>query len=183
MHWIADDHCLYELVDPATFEPVTLTDGATGLACFTPLLPEAGLFFHHLRVSMNDVHHVSTEPCPCGRSGFRYRIVGRGDDMLKVKGVSVYPAAIQGVINGFVPRVTGAFRIVLTERPPMVSPPLKLKVEAGEAVAEGDLPDLEREIVEKMRAVAEIRPAITWLPPNTLERATKKTQLLEKRYE
>jgi phenylacetate-CoA ligase len=183
MHWIADDHCLYELVDPATFEPVTLTDGATGLACFTPLLPEAGLFFHHLRVSMNDVHQVSTEPCPCGRSGFRYRIVGRGDDMLKVKGVSVYPAAIQGVINGFVPRVTGAFRIVLTERPPMVSPPLKLKVEAGEAVAEGDLPDLEREIVEKMRAVAEIRPAITWLPPNTLERATKKTQLLEKRYE
>lgn len=182
MHWIADDHCLYELVDPATYEPVPFEDGATGLACFTPLAPEEGLFFHHLKVSMNDIHQVSTGPCPCGRSGFRYRIVGRGDDMLKVKGVSVYPTAIQGVINGFVPRVTGAFRIVLTEKPPLVTPPLKLTVEAGEGVPEAALPALEREIVEKMRAACEISPAITWLPPHSLERATKKTQLIDKQY-
>jgi phenylacetate-CoA ligase len=183
MHWIADDHCLYELVDPTTYEPVPVEDGATGLACFTPLAPESGLFFHHLRVSMNDIHQVSTGPCPCGRSGFRYKIVGRGDDMLKVKGVSVYPTAIQGVINAFVPRVTGAFRIVLTEKPPLVLPPLKLKVEAGEGLSDADRAALEQEIVEKMRVACEIRPAIAWLPPNTLARATKKTQLIEKQYE
>jgi phenylacetate-CoA ligase len=28
-----------------------------------------------------------------------------------------------------------------------------------------------------------VRPAITWLEPDTLERATKKTQLLEKHYD
>ncbi len=183
MHWIADDHCLYELVDPVTYEPVPLEDGARGLACFTPLAPEAGLFYHHLRISMNDIHQVSTEPCPCGRSGFRYRIVGRGDDMLKVKGVSVYPAAIQGVVNGLVPRVTGAFRIVLTEKPPLVTPPLKLKVEWGEGVTQAELPALEAELVAKMRAACEINPAITWLPPQTLGRETKKTQLIEKQYE
>jgi len=183
MHWVADDHCLYELVDPVTYEPVPFTDGARGLACFTPLAPEAGLFFHHLRISMNDIHQVSTEQCPCGRSGFRYRIVGRGDDMLKVKGVSVYPAAIQGVVNGLVPRVTGAFRIVLTEKPPLVTPPLKLKVEWGEGVNEAALPALETELVAKMRATCEINPAITWLAPHTLERETKKTQLIEKQYE
>ncbi|MBI5444080.1 MAG: phenylacetate--CoA ligase family protein [Deltaproteobacteria bacterium] len=183
MHWIADDYCLYELVDPETLEPVPLAHGATGLACFTPLPPESGLFFHHLRYTLNDIHQVFTEPCPCGRTGFRYKIVGRSDDMLKVKGVPVYPAAIQGVINGFVPRVTGAFRIVLTEKPPLVIPPLKLKVERGEGVGEAELAALEREILEKLHAICKVRPAITWLAPSSLERALKKTQILEKQYE
>jgi phenylacetate-CoA ligase len=183
MHWIADDHCLYELIDPETQEPVPLTHGAIGQACFTPLEPESGIFFHHLRFTLNDIHQVFTDPCPCGLSGFRYKIVGRADDMLKVKGTPVYPAAIQGVINGFVPRVTGAFRIVLTEKPPRVVPPLKLKVEFGESIREAELPGLEREIVEKMHHMLHLRPAITWLRPFALERASKKTQLLEKQYE
>ena len=34
-----------------------------------------------------------------------------------------------------------------------------------------------------MRATCEINPAITWLPPQTLGRETKKTQLIEKQYE
>jgi len=103
--------------------------------------------------------------------------------MLKVKGVPVYPAAIQGVINGFFPRVTGSFRVVLEVPPPRVIPPLKLKVEYGDEVQEGDLPALEKEIVDKMHVVNKIRPEITWIKPNTLERAVKKTQLLEKAYE
>ncbi len=182
MHWIADDFCLYELVDPETYEPVAMEHGATGLACFTPLEPEAGIFFHHLRITLNDIHQVFTEPCPCGYSGFRYKIIGRADDMLKVKGTPVYPTAIQAVINGFVPRVTGAFRIVLTEKPPRVEPPLKLKIEYGQEVTEGGLPELEKEILEKLHNLLHIRPVITWLAPNTLERASKKTQLMEKHY-
>ncbi len=183
MHWIADDYCYYELVDPETREPVALQHGATGLAAFTPLDPESAIFFANLRITLNDIHQVFTEPCPCGNSGFRYRIVGRADDMLKVKGVPVYPTAIQGVINGFVPRVTGAFRIVLDEPPPRVVPPLKLKIEFGDDVREGDLPALEQELLARMHALLKIRPSIAWIKPRTLERAVKKTQLLEKLYE
>ena len=183
MHWVADDICYYELVDPETKEPVPMEHGATGVACFTSLPPESGVFFHHLRFTANDIHQVFTEPCPCGQSGFRYKIVGRIDDMLKIKGVPVYPAAIQGVINGFLPRLTGIFRIVLTEKPPLVIPPLKLKVEYGEGVNESELSSLEKEIQDKMHSVIKIKPAITWLKPNTLERSEKKTQLLEKQYE
>ena len=79
--------------------------------------------------------------------------------------------------------MTGAFRIILDEAPPRVVPPLKLKVERGEDISRSDLPGLEREIQEKMHKDVKVRPAITWLEPNTLERATKKTQLLEKLYE
>ncbi len=183
MHWLADDFAYYELVDPETKEPVPMEHGATGLAVMSPLEPEKALFICNLRITLNDIHQVFTDPCPCGRSGFRYKIVGRADDMLKVKGVPVYPAAIEGVIHAFVPRVTGAFRIVLKERPPRVVPPLELKVERGHDVNESDLPALESEIQEKMHKDVKVRPAITWLEPDTLERATKKTQLLEKAYE
>lgn len=183
MHWIADDFCYYELVDPQTHEPVPMEHGATGMAVFTPLDPEGAIFFANLRVTLNDIHQVFTEPCPCGNSGFRYKIVGRADDMLKVKGVPVYPAAIQGVINSFVPRVSGQFRIVLDEPPPRVVPPLKLKIEYGEEMEEHQLPGLEEEVLNKMHALLKIRPVISWLAPHTLERALKKTQLLEKRYD
>ncbi len=182
MHWVADDHCYYELVDPETKEPVRMEHGATGLAVFTPLDPDSTMFFANLRFTLNDIHQVFTDPCPCGKSGFRYKIVGRADDMLKVKGVPVYPASIQGVINGFVPQVTGAFRIVLDREPPLVLPPLQLKIERGEELRDDELPGLEQAIGEKMHSLLKVRPAISWLAPNTLERAMKKTQLIEKNY-
>ena len=183
MHWVADDYCLYELVNPETHEPVPMENGATGLAVFTPLEPEHGHFFWSLRYTLNDIHQVFTDPCPCGKSGFRYKVVGRTDDMLKVKGVPVYPAGIQGVIHTFIPRVTGAFKILLDEPPPRVVPPLKLNVEYGEGLTEGDLPGLEAELLEEMHKYLKIRPAITWLKPDTIERATKKTKFIEKLYE
>lgn len=182
MHWMADDHCHYELVDPETNEPVAMEHGATGIAVFTPLDPDSTMFFANLRFTLNDIHQVFTDPCPCGKSGFRYKIVGRADDMLKVKGVPVYPAAIQGVINGFVPQVTGAFRIVLDREPPLVLPPLQLKIEKGENLTDADLPDLEKQITDKMHNLLKIRPAVTWLEANSLERAMKKTQLIEKNF-
>ena len=182
MHWIADDVGYYELVDPVTKKPIPLTNGATGLMCATSLHPEGAVWFD-LRFTMNDIHQIFTDPCPCGFSGFRYKIVGRVDDMLKVKGVPVYPASIEGVIHSFVPQITGAFRIVLDEPPPRVVPPLKLKIEYGEGIKKEQLAELEKAIKAKMHADLKISPAIEWLKPNTLERSAKKTQLLEKLYE
>ena len=183
MHWVADDFCYYELVDPDTGRPVPLTNGATGLAVFTPLEPAHGHFFWSMRYTLNDIHQVFTDACPCGKSGFRYKVVGRADDMLKVKGVPVYPAAIQGVIHSFIPKLTGHFRIVLDEPPPRVVPPLKLTVEYGEALREEELGALEKQVLDDMHHLLKIRPAITWVKPGTFERATKKTKLIEKRYE
>jgi len=182
MHWLADDFAYYELVDPETAKPVPMENGATGIMAGTSLHPEAAVWFD-MRFTMMDIHQVFTDPCPCGRSGFRYKVVGRADDMLKVKGVPVYPAAIEGVIHAFPEKLTGHFRIVLDEPPPRVVPPLKLRVEHGPDVRAEELPALEKEVQERMHKLLKIRPAIEWLAPNTLEREARKTQLLEKRYE
>jgi phenylacetate-CoA ligase len=170
---------LMELVDPGTLEPVPFEDGAQGLCVQTSLEAEGMLW---LRETFGDIMQIFTEPCPCGRSGFRYKITGRADDMLKVKGVMVYPAAIDGFINGFCPRVTGEFRIVLEDKPPRVVPPLKLRIEYGQDVAPDQLPALAGEIEEKMRARLRVTPQIEWLPPYTLERSSGKTNLFERRY-
>jgi len=64
-----------------------------------------------------------------------------------------------------------------------VVPPLKSKVEHTEKVREEELPWLESELLAKMHGLLKIRPAVTWLKPKTLERSSKKTELLEKTYE
>lgn len=180
MHHVADDKVYFELVDPETFEPIPFENGARGVPVQTTLEGEG---FFWLRESMGDVFQVFTEPCPCGLTGFRYKVVGRSDDMLIIKGVNIYPSAIDGAITGFVPRVTGEFRIVLDEPPPRVVPPLKLKVEYGEGVKEEELEGLAKEIEEKMHGELKFTPQIQWLPPNTLERFTYKSKFIEKAYE
>ncbi len=180
MHWLADDLAYYELVDPETKAPIAMEHGAKGEAVFTNLVGDAMVW---IRQSMGDIHQVFTEPCPCCRSGFRYKIIGRSDDMLKVKGVMVYPSHIKVAINEFVPRVTGEMRIVLDERPPRVVPPLKLRVEYGKETSEDQLEALEQEIVEAMRKRLKISPRILWTEPGSLERSHYKGQTFEKLYE
>ena len=179
MHWVADDLCWYELVDPETKEPVPFENGARGEAVFTTLVGDG---FVWMRQSMGDIHQVFTDPCPCGRSGFRYKVVGRADDMLKVKGVMVYPSHIKGVINEFVPRVTGELRIILDEKPPRVVPPLKLRVEHAEGLAGAELEALEKEINEAMSRRLKINPKIIWAAPGSLERSHYKGKVFEKNY-
>ena len=176
MHWVGDDLCLYELVDPATHEPVPLVDGAEGEAVFTTLV---GGGFGWTRLTLGDVHRVAVSPCRCGATGLRYRIIGRTDDMLKVKGVIVYPAAIDAVIASFIPRVTGEFRIRLDEKPPRVVPPLKLRIERGTDTPKESLPALETDIVRAMQERLKFNPKITWLEPNELERSSHKTRFIE----
>ncbi len=180
MHWVADDLCYYELVDPETKAPIPMEHGAKGEAVFTMLVGDG---FVWMRQSMGDIHQVFTEPCPCGRTGFRYKVIGRADDMLKVKGVMVYPSHIKGIINEFVPRVTGEMRIVLEERPPRVVPPLKIRVEHAEGIAGAELEALEKEIVEAMSRRLKISPKILWAEPGSLERSHYKGQVFEKLYE
>jgi len=176
MHWVGDDLCMYELMDPATHEPVALADGAEGEAVFTTLV---GGGYGWTRLSLGDIHRVTVSPCPCGATGLRYRIIGRVDDMLKVKGVIVYPAAIDSVISSFIPRVTGEFRILLDEPPPRVVPPLKLRIERGRDTPVSDVPALEKDLMKAMQERLKLSPKIEWAEPFEYPRSEHKTRFLE----
>ncbi|MFO7965174.1 MAG: AMP-binding protein [Desulfobacterales bacterium] len=177
MHHLSDDLFFFELVDPETKQSIPFENGAIGQLLTTTLEGPMSL-----RGTSGDVAQVLTEPCACGNPGWRLKIIGRTDDMLKVKGVIVYPSHIDDAINHFVPKVTGEFRIVLDIPPPRVEPPLKLKVEYAGTVPEASLDTLAGEIGDYMHNKLRIRPKIEWVPPMSLERTALKTRYIEKTY-
>jgi phenylacetate-CoA ligase len=176
------DFTVLELVDPATKEPIEIVDGARGSVVVTSLDREA---LPYIKFELADVVEIFTKPCECGYPGPGYRInvVGRADDLLKIKGVGVYPAAIREEVAYFQPEVTGHIKIVLDEPPPRVIPPLKMKVEYGENVEKGRLGDLKNRLEERLHTILKIRPQIELVPPGALGRETKKTALIERAYE
>jgi phenylacetate-CoA ligase len=103
-------------------------------------------------------------------------------DRLFVEGVGVFPIAVRDVVTSFIPRVTGAMRIVLTEPLPHISPPLKIKVEYGPGVEQSQLSDLGKEIEERMVQLYRVRSKVEFVPPEALGRVTKKTPMFEEKY-
>jgi phenylacetate-CoA ligase len=181
MHLVGEDYFLMDLVDPKTKEPVDMSGPtATGEWVLTGLEWEAAPAF---RYASADIIEIMNEPCMCGMPGMRMRYLGRADDLLIVKGVNVYPAAIKGVVDAFYPRVTSEIKILLDEPPPRVVPPLKMKVEYGPGVSGEEINSLKEEIEQALSTKLRIRPSIEMVPPNTLEKdPTKKAKLIEKLY-
>lgn len=176
MHFVSPDHCLLELVDPNTRESIEMTDGAVGEMVFTFLDWQGGPF---MRYALGDMLQLHTKPCECGMPGIRFNIVGRADDMLIVKGVNIYPQAIQSALLKFSPQVTGAFRILLNRPGPLVSPPLRIRLEYGRGVAENDLASLQEKIMTHFRNHVRVAPRLEWVPQGAIERETKKTKFIE----
>ena len=93
MH-INEDHFLAEIIDPETGE--VLPEGTQGELVFTSLDKEA---FPLLRYRTRDITTLTREKCSCGRTHVRMtKPRGRSDDMLKIRGVNVFPSQIETVL-------------------------------------------------------------------------------------
>ena len=112
LHLINEDSVLTEIVDPETLEPAA--PGAVGEIVVTTLDKEASPV---LRWRTRDLVCLGAEPyaCPCGRVGLPLigAIIGRSDDMLKVRGVIVYPSQIEEVVTATEGTVKEAWQIYI----------------------------------------------------------------------
>jgi phenylacetate-CoA ligase len=110
MHLINEDTVLTEILDPETFKPVG--PGEIGEIVVTTLDKEASPV---VRWRTRDLVRLADKPhdCPCGRKGMTTigRIIGRSDDMLKVRGVIVYPSQIEDVVAATQGTVKEAWQI------------------------------------------------------------------------
>lgn len=116
VHYGAHGFILTELIDPDSGEPMAWEDGATGEFVYTSIRREACPL---LRMRSHDVMQVFVEPCACGRTSFRFKALGRSDDMFIVKGVNVFPLAVQAALAKLRPRLSGEFQIILDRAPPI----------------------------------------------------------------
>lgn len=133
LHWSGQGIVWPELIDVDTLEPVTIEPGAIGEPVYTALTREA---MPLVRFRSGDIFEIQDAGCPCGRTSWRARCVGRVDDMFIVRGVNVYPSPIQAIVAEFKPAVTGRIRVVLPSEGVSIVPPVPLQVEVGDLPAE-----------------------------------------------
>ena len=105
---IFDDYVYIEILDPQTGVPVP--EGQIGEITLTTLVKEGAPLF---RFRTHDLASFITEKCPCGRTYPKIsQILGRSDDMVKVKGNIIFPSTIEDVIKS-VPGTSSEYRAVI----------------------------------------------------------------------
>jgi phenylacetate-CoA ligase len=182
MHELTPEYMIWgdDLVDPETHAPVEVKDGAIGKVLTTALEHRARPV---LKYDTGDVAQVYTARCECGFEGRRVRILGRADDMVIVRGVNVYPAAVRNVVASFAPRCTGLMRIVLQETPPRAASPLDVKVEHAAGVPADALVLLKEELAGAIRSQLRFTANVILVAPGEIRVTDKgKSPLVEHAY-
>lgn len=94
MHYF-DDYLYFEIIDPKTGE--VLPDGELGELVITTLQKEGAPL---IRYRTHDLTRIVPGECPCGRSYPRIDVIlGRTDDMVKIKGVNIFPGQIDEILR------------------------------------------------------------------------------------
>ena len=90
-----DDYIYLEIVDPKTGE--VLPDGEIGEICITTLRKQGAPL---IRYRTHDLSRIVTGDCPCGSQYPRIdTLIGRTDDMVKVKGCNIFPSQIDDLLS------------------------------------------------------------------------------------
>jgi len=169
---IAEDHVLWEVVDPLTGEPVA--PGEQGELVFTSLTKEA---FPVLRYRTHDLTTVTTERCECGRTLARMeRVRSRTDDMLIVRGVNVFPSQVEDVIF----RIEGVrpHYLIVVDRQKGLDD-LEVRIEVADEVFSDIMADMvafEHNVADRLQTVLGLRAKITLVEPGSIERSAGKTK-------
>jgi phenylacetate-CoA ligase len=117
-----------EILDPETGQPVA--EGATGELVLTNL-GRAG--WPVIRYRTGDLARHGGRGCPCGRTFLKLPggLAGRADDLIVVRGVNVFPTAVEAIVREF---EVGEFRLLRTR--PRELEELTVEVEADARTAE-----------------------------------------------
>ena len=175
MQHIAEDHFLWEVVDPETGEPVG--EGEMGELVLTPLDKQA---IPVLRYRTHDLTRVVCEPCACGRTSARMQKVrARCDDMLIIRGTNVFPSQVEDVLSG-IRGVTPHYRIVVETANGLdrMTVHVELKPEAFSDSFE-EMEGLRRAIEEKLKGVLLVGVRVKLVEPGGIERTTGKAKHVE----
>lgn len=168
IHWFGD-YFLLEVVDTATGQP--LPEGEEGEMVATTLAKEA---MPMIRYRTRDVCRLIPGSCPCGSVHPRTsRILGRTDDMFKVRGVNIFPGQIEDVLSG-IPGIGVEYQVLLQRdrgRDTML-----LRVESSPGGGQGPKEELEAAIQRRFKSRLGMTPQVEVVAYKGLPRSEKKTR-------
>jgi phenylacetate-CoA ligase len=149
LHFMALDVLHPELIAPASGGVLPWREGERGELVLTHLSRECQPL---VRFCTGDIILLTgTGRCACGRTAPRFRIMGRSDDMVVVRGINAFPAQVAAVLNGF-EALSGEYRIVLEGGGPYDLLPVEAELAerlagvAPEALGEAVAAAIKREI-------------------------------------
>lgn len=156
---LIESEFIAEVVDPATGRAVA--EGEAGELVLTNL---GRWGFPVLRYRTGDIVRTTTARCACGRTGLRFvgGILGRADDMVTVRGVNVWPAAVENIVRRFAE--VDEFRITIGRRREMDEMAVEIEL------CEGAAPQVVQAVGERLQALLGFRPSVTAAPRGALPR-------------
>ncbi|GAC1417867.1 MAG: phenylacetate--CoA ligase [Candidatus Velthaea sp.] len=159
-----EDHFLPEILDPQTHAP--LPDGARGELVITALTREA---MPVLRYRTGDLTCIWHDACPCGRTTARIDwLTGRVDDMLVIRGVNVFPTAVEEVLLAF-RELSPNYRIYI-DRPAGGLDAMRVEVEHHADAAIDDLEAFASAVNARLAGALLVSLETRVLAPGTIER-------------
>lgn len=147
-----------EVIDPQTGQEVAA--GETGELVITNL-GRAG--FPVIRYRTGDLVRLNLTPCDCGRTFARFDggLLGRSDDMVTIRGVNVYPTAIENVIRQF--GSVDEFQVTVTTVHEMHQLEIEIEVLSG-----NDSEHVRTHVEQAIYHALSLRPTVKVAKPGTL---------------
>ena len=176
LHFVAHDVLHAELIDPDTEQVKPLEAGIEGELVLTHLSRDCQPL---VRFRTGDIIRIeATDTCQCGCAGFRFRVIGRSDDMVVVRGLNMFPTMVAAVVTSFA-ELSGDYRIMLDTPPPYDHLPVHVEL-AADGQDDGTLSTrIEAEFKKKLGATLRV----TILPYGTFPRTEGKTRRVIRSYE
>jgi phenylacetate-CoA ligase len=163
------DYRVTEVVDPETGKQ--LGAGQVGEVVVTLL---ENPVYPLIRFGTGDLSYYEDEPCPCGRTSPRLmKLVGRVDQVTKVRGMFIHPSQVEEVVAAF-PEIQAAQAVV--EREQDRDKLTFCAVLAEPSSQEGLAPSLQ----EKIRTVLKLRADVTFVQAGDLRESEKRILDLRK---
>ena len=163
---------LCEIIDSKTGE--ILPPGETGELVVTNLTKRG---IPMLRYRTKDITRIDYEPCACGRTTARmHKIIGRSDDMLKIRGVNVFPSQVESALIG-ITEIGPHYQLVV--RRAGYADTLEVRVELidGSLLERyAELESLQHRIHDRIKAILGIEIKVSLVEPKSIERFTGKAQ-------
>lgn len=175
LHLVALDVLYPELIDPDSAIVKPWREGESGELVLTHLAKECQPL---VRFRTGDVITLTgTGRARCGRTAPRFRVIGRSDDMVVIRGINVFPVMVAGIVSGR-ESLSGNYRIHLTQPPPYDVLPVEAELAGGGAGA----PDLAERIERDIKRHIGVTARVTLLPADSLPRTEGKTRHVVRDY-
>ena len=169
-----DDYLYLEIIDPRTGKNVP--DGEWGEIVITTLVKEGAPL---IRFRTHDLSRIIPGECPCGSRFPRIDVItGRSDDMMKIKGVNVFPKQIEEILGTF-PELSSEYQIRISHLDGKDS--MRIYVEAS---GSNDFKALQQKIAAAVKSKIGFTPIVYVVELGFLPRSEKKSKrVIDERFQ